>query len=98
MERISTDAGTQFISAEFQDKCQTCGFCLKLAAPEHQEMKMQVEVKCRTFRMIAHSLMVHARVLEVYIHFELIYTADIIFPGTTNQRLDKQRWRDDHAI
>ena len=30
---------------------------------------------------IAHSLMVHARVLEAYIHFVLIYTTDHIFPG-----------------
>ena len=28
---------------------------------------------------VAHSLMVHARVLEVYIHFSLMYTTDHIF-------------------
>ena len=32
---------------------------------------------------VAHSLMVHARVLEVYVHFELMYTADNIFPVLT---------------
>ena len=32
------------------------------------------------FRKIAHSLMVHAIVLEAYIHFALIYTTDHIFP------------------
>ena len=30
--------------------------------------------------MIAHSLIVHARVLGYYIHFTLMYTADNIFP------------------
>ena len=53
---------------------------LTLAAPEHQEMNGQVEVTWRTLRTIAHSLMVHARVPEIYIHFALIYTTDHIFP------------------
>ena len=34
----------------------------------------------RTLRTIEHSLMVHARVLEAYIHFSLIYTTYQIFP------------------
>ena len=34
----------------------------------------------RILRKIAHSLMVHDIVLEAYIHFELIYTTDHIFP------------------
>ena len=44
LERISADAGTQFTSTDFKDECQTCGFRLTLAAPEHQEMNRQVEV------------------------------------------------------
>ena len=42
-------------------------------------MNGQVEVTWRTLRTIEHSLMVHARVLEEYIHFALIYTTDQIF-------------------
>ena len=38
LERISADAGTQFISTGFKEECQTCGVRLTLAAPEHQEM------------------------------------------------------------
>ena len=53
---------------------------MTLAAPEHQEMNRQVEVSCRTLRTVAHSLMVHARVPEVYVHFALMYTIDHIFP------------------
>ena len=34
----------------------------------------------RTLRTVAHSLMVHARVTEVYVHFTLMYTTDHIFP------------------
>ena len=51
-----------------------------LAAPEHQEMNGQVEVPWRTLRTVAHSLMVHARVPEAYVHFTLMYTTDHIFP------------------
>ena len=44
LERISSDAGTQFTSTELREKCQSRGVCLTLAAPEHQEMNGQVEV------------------------------------------------------
>ena len=52
---------------------------MTLAEPEHQEMNGQVEVIWRTLRTVAHSLMVHARVPEVYINFALMYTTDHIF-------------------
>ena len=80
LERISSYAGTQFTSTEFQDKYQTRIVHLTLAAPEHQETNEKVEVTQRTLCMIAHSLMVHARVSEPYIHLALMYTADHIFP------------------
>ena len=53
---------------------------MTLAAPEHQEVNRQVEVTWRTLRTVAHYLMVHARVPEVYVHFALMYTTDHIFP------------------
>ena len=36
LEIISEDAGKQFTLIEFKGECQTCGFHLKLGAPEHQ--------------------------------------------------------------
>ena len=53
---------------------------MTLAAPEYEEMNGQVEVTWRTLRTVAHSRMVHARVLEAYVHFALMYTTDHIFP------------------
>ena len=53
---------------------------MTLAAPEQQEINAQVEMTWRMLRTIAHSLMVHARVSEGYIHFSLMYTTDNIFP------------------
>ena len=53
---------------------------MTIAAPEHQEMNRQVEVTWIALRTVAHSLMVHARVPEVYVHFALMYTTDHIFP------------------
>ena len=50
-----------------------------LAAPEHQEMNGQVEATWRTLRTIAHSIMVHDRVSEAYIHLLLMYRIDHIF-------------------
>ena len=43
-------------------------------------MNGQVEVTWRTLRTIAHTIMVHARVPEIYVHFALMYTTDHIFP------------------
>ena len=62
LEIMSADAGTLFTSTEFKDKCQTRGVCLKLVAPEHQEMNGQVGVTWRTLRIVSNSFMVHARV------------------------------------
>ena len=53
---------------------------MTLAAPEHQEINGQVEVTWRTLRTVAHAIMVHARVTEVYVHFTLMYTTNHIFP------------------
>ena len=80
LERISEYAGTQFTPTEFKEECQTCGVHLTLAAPEHQEMNGQVELTWRTLRTVAHSLMVHARLLGSYVHFSLMYTTDHIIP------------------
>ena len=80
LERISADAGTQFTSTEFKEEFRTRGIHLTLSAPEHQEMNGQVKVTWITLRIIPHSLMVYAIVLEAYIHFVLMYTTSHIFP------------------
>ena len=43
-------------------------------------MKRQVEVTWEMLHTVAHYLMVHVRVPEVYVHFTLMYTTDHIFP------------------
>ena len=50
-------------------------------------MNGQVEVTWRTLRTVAHALMVHARVPEVYVHFALMYTTDHIFPVLPTKNL-----------
>ena len=49
-----------------------------LGAPEHQEMNGQVEVTQRMLHTVAHSLMIHSRVLEAYILKLLWKILDII--------------------
>ena len=80
MEIIQTDAGTQFTSKEFQGGISVRKVRLELAAPYHQEINFQVEVTCQTLQTISHSIVVHARVSDEYVHFDLMYTTDIIFP------------------
>ena len=79
LEIISADVGTLFTLTEFKDECQTHGFSLTLAATEHQDINGQVEVTWRMLCTVAHALMVHARVPEVYVHLALMYTTDHIF-------------------
>ena len=43
-------------------------------------MNGQVKVTRRTLRTVAHTIMAHDRVPEVYVHFALMYTTDDIFP------------------
>ena len=52
---------------------------LDVRGTENQEMNRQVEVTWRTLRTVAHALMVHARVPELYVHFALMYTTYHIF-------------------
>ena len=79
LERISLDAGTQFIPTDFEEECQTRRVHIKLVTPEHHENNRQVKVKWRMLCTFSHSLMVNARFSEVYIHFALIHTTDHIF-------------------
>ena len=53
---------------------------MTLAAPEHQDINGQVEVTWIMLCSISHSLVVHARASEGYIHFAFIYTTYHIFP------------------
>ena len=77
---FSADAGMQFTSTEFEEKCQTRCVWLTLADPQLQEMNRQLKVTWRTLRTIAHSLMVHSRVSEAYFYFVLIFMEDHILP------------------
>ena len=64
IERIKTYFGAQFTSKEFQEGLSVRRVRLALLAPDHQEINVQVEVILRMLQTIAHSIMVHAQVLE----------------------------------
>ena len=66
LEIIRTDAGMKFTSKELQEGLYLHRLCLTLAAPDHQEIKGHVEVTLHSLRTIAHSIMVHVRVLDEY--------------------------------
>ena len=72
MELIQTDAGTQLTYKNFQEGIYVRGLRIALSAADIQEMNGQVEVTWRTLQTIEHSIMVHERVYEKYIHFALI--------------------------
>ena len=90
MEINQTDAGTQFTLQVFREGLSIHGVQLALATPGHQEMNYQVEFILQTLRTIKHSIMVHARVSERYIHFSLMYMTDHIFPVLPTKHLVNQ--------
>ena len=53
---------------------------IEVSSSKKKEMNGQVKFTRRTLCNIAHSFMVHARVLEAYINFALMYMTDHIFP------------------
>ena len=63
------NARKKFISKDFQEGLYVHVLLLALAAPFYKEMNCQVELTCQTLKTIAHSIIVHARVLDKYIHF-----------------------------
>ena len=64
MERIKTDAGTQFTSKGFQEGLSVHEVWIELEALYHHKINDQVKVTQRTLRTIAHSIMVHAWVSD----------------------------------
>ena len=78
MEIIQTYAITQFTPREFQEVLSVRGVRLVLAAPDHQEMNSGVEFTWQTLQTISHSIMLHTRVSDEYIHFSIMYTTDNI--------------------
>ena len=52
MERVQTDAGTQFTSNEFQEGLSIHVLQLALLAPYHQEMNDQVEVTWKNYELL----------------------------------------------
>ena len=89
IERIQTDAGMQFTSKYFQEDLYVRGLRLALAAPDHHEMSVQVELTWQIFLTIAQLFIVNARVSDKYIHFVLMYITDHINSCSTNQALGK---------
>jgi hypothetical protein len=63
---IRTDAGTQFMSEEFQDFCRENKFKLTHAASKHQEMNAYSESTWCHISTMARSMMVHA---DLSLHF-----------------------------
>ena len=61
-------------------------------------MNRQVKVTWRTLRAIEHLLMVHARVLEAYIYFALMYMTDKKFPVLSIKYLIKKTARRPHHL
>jgi transposase InsO family protein len=79
LEKIRTDAGSQFTSSEFADYCREQGVHLSLAAPKNQYQNHLAERTWQTTSTMARALLVHARLPNVFWYHALQYASYIFY-------------------
>jgi len=77
LDKIRSDAGSQFTSAEFAEYCRDHQIHLSLAAPKKQYQNHLVECTWQTTSTIAHTLLVHAKLPDTFWYHAMVYATDI---------------------
>ena len=77
IERIKTDAGTQFVSEDFRQHCLQHQISLSIAAPKHQEQNTIAERTWQSVAAIMRKILLHARLPETFSFFAVTYAAHI---------------------
>jgi len=77
LERIRTDAGSQFTLGEFAEYCRKNHIHLSLAAPKKQYQNHLAERTWQTTSTIACTLLVHARLPDTFWYHAVVYATDI---------------------
>jgi len=77
LDRIRSDAGSQFTSAEFVEYCREHQIHLSLAAPKKQYQNHLAERTWQTTSTIARTLLVHARLPDTFWYHAMVYATDI---------------------
>jgi len=77
LDRIWSDAGSQFTSAEFVEYCREHQIHLSLAAPKKQYQNHLAERTWQTTSTIARTLLVHARLPDTFWYHAMVYATDI---------------------
>jgi len=71
VKEIRSDAGSQFLSEEFNTWCSVLSIRPTKAAPRHQEQNGVAERTWQSMRNLAYTMMLHARVDLPYCHHSL---------------------------
>jgi transposase InsO family protein len=77
LRRVRADAGSQFTSEEFSTYCREAGIQLILAAPKKQYQNHLAEHTWQTISSMGHSLLVHARLPDIFMYHALVYACHI---------------------
>jgi hypothetical protein len=77
LERIRTDAGSQFTSGEFAVYCRENHIHLSLVAPKKQYQNHLAECTWQTTSTIARTLLVHATLPDTFWYHAMVYVTDI---------------------
>jgi transposase InsO family protein len=68
IEKIKSDAGTEFTSREFEQFCPDKRVAVSFAPPKHQEGNHFAE----SLRKLAQCMLVHARLHDMYLYHALL--------------------------
>ena len=77
IEKIRSDAGTQFTSKEFQGFCRDERINLSLAAPKKQAQNHFAERTWQTVNNMARSMIVHARLPDSFLYHAIRYASAV---------------------
>jgi transposase InsO family protein len=77
IERLRTDAGSQFTSTDFKNFCRRRHISLSIAAPKKQSQNHLAERSWQTINKMARSLLVHARPPDQYHYHAILYATSI---------------------
>ena len=77
IEKIKSDAGTEFTSQEFEQFCAEKRVAVSFAPPKHQEGNHFAERTWQSLRKLAQCMLVHARLPDMYLYHALLHACNV---------------------
>jgi transposase InsO family protein len=77
IEKIKSDAGTEFTSQEFKQFCVEKRVAVSFAPPKHQEGNNFAERTWQSLRKLSQCMLVHAKLPDMYLYQALLHACNV---------------------